>query len=581
MGRLRLAVLVLTLGGCEPLRQAFSARASVVARAAGQDLTVEQFADWVGHSAKVPLQPSALTGLANVYVDHMLFAAALARGRDLHDSLLVLAAGWPTVSQLKWDHFHQRLLAARTKLSPSQVDSAYAAGGVRLFQHILLQLPPSAAAPQERAKRTELEGLRRDIVARGGVTFAQLARRYSEDPGSKASGGYLAASPPGQLVPAFETPAWQLEPGGTSGVVRSSFGLHLIRRPPLAEVRDSFRAGLENTITGHLDSIYVDHLTTAWQLRVADGAPALARQAVQDLVAARKDSRTLVSYRGGALRVRDLVRWLFALDPNDVRAIPGASDDQLRQFLKVVTRQALLIEQADSAGVQLTADDWRQIRAEHDSIVATLERVLGITPQLLKDSAATPDARMRLAAARVDAYLGRAFQGTAQFYAVPPFLGEILRAEPPLPVRPAGLGRALEQPALVQSEGQQLPSDSAGRAALRRQILTQMVEDELLVQQAQRDTNLKVTDREVQDQVEQTVQNVRKQFTSGAEFQSQLRAAGVGSEEEWRRWVADHQRRPILRDRLLGEPRPKGKVRARSPSQSPLRTLLGQKPRPH
>src|SRR5437879_11924338 len=112
MGRLRLAVLVLTLGGCEPLRQAFSARASVVARAAGQELTVEQFADWVGHSAKVPLQPSALTGLANVYVDYMLFAAALARGRDLHDSLLVLAAAWPTVSQPKWDHFPQPLPAA-------------------------------------------------------------------------------------------------------------------------------------------------------------------------------------------------------------------------------------------------------------------------------------------------------------------------------------------------------------------------------------------------------------------------------------------------------------------------------------
>src|SRR2546427_6150753 len=132
----------------------------------------------------------------------------------------------------------------------------------------------------------------------------------------------------------------------------------------------------------------------------------------------------------------------------------------------------------------------------------------------------------------------------------------------------------------MQSEGQQLPSDSAGRAALRRQILTQMVEDELLVQQAQRDTNLKVTDREVQDQVEQTVQNVRKQFTSGAEFQSQLRAAGFGSEEEWRRWLADHQRRSILRDPLLDELRQKGKVRPLPPSQSQPRAVWGQNPGP-
>src|SRR2546426_233907 len=128
----------------------------------------------------------------------------------------------------------------------------------------------------------------------------------------------------------------------------------------------------------------------------------------------------------------------------------------------------------------------------------------------------------------------------------------------------------------MQSEGQQLPSDSAGRAALRRQILTQMVEDELLVQQAQRDTNLKVTDREVQDQVEQTVQNVRKQFTSGAEFQSQLRAAGFGSEEEWRRWLADNQRRSILRDRLLDELRQKGKLRPIPPSESQLRAFWEQ-----
>src|SRR2546427_7277022 len=97
------------------------------------------------------------------------------------------------------------------------------------------------------------------------------------------------------------------------------------------------------------------------------------------------------------------------------------------------------------------SDDWRQIRAEHDSIVATLERVLSVTPQLLKDSAATPDARMRLAAARVDTYLGHAFQGAAQFYAVPPFLGETLRAELPWSVDPGGIGRAVERAQAIRA----------------------------------------------------------------------------------------------------------------------------------
>src|SRR5256712_9794757 len=132
----------------------------------------------------------------------------------------------------------------------------------------------------------------------------------------------------------------------------------------------------------------------------------------------------------------------------------------------------------------------------------------------------------------------------------------------------------------MQSEGHRPRSDSAGQAALRRQILNQMVEEELLVQQAQRDTTLKVTDREVQDQVEQTVQNVRKQFTSGAEFQSQLRAAGFGSEEEWRRWLADNQRRSILRDRLLGELRQKGKLGPIPPSEAQMRPFWEQNPGP-
>src|SRR5438876_1455998 len=128
-----------------------------------------------------------------------------------------------------------------------------------------------------------------------------------------------------------------------------------------------------------------------------------------------------------------------------------------------------------------------------------------------------------------------------------------------------------EQLVLAQSQGAKMPEDSAGRDAARRQILSQMVDEELIVQQAERDTTIKVTEQEVQDAVEQTVQNVRKQFTSITEFKAQLRAAGFVSEEEWRRWLADQQRRSILQQRLIEDLKQKGKLRPIPPTDAEMR----------
>jgi len=263
-------------------------------------------------------------------------------------------------------------------------------------------------------KRATTEQLLRQTSAGRGA-FGAMARRYSEDPGSKAADGYLAPAARGQFVAPFEVAAWALQPGGISGVVRSPFGFHVIRRPPLAEVRDSFAAGLERAIANRLDSVYVDSLAVRRGLRVKSGAPALVRQVFGDLVSARTDTRTLVTYRGGVFRVRDLVRWIFAIDPGEVRFLPTASDDQLVQFLGLVTKRELLLAQVDSAGVQLTPDEWRQVKAAHDSAIGLLERELGLSAALFVDSAPTPAARGQLAAAHVNAYLGRALAREVEF----------------------------------------------------------------------------------------------------------------------------------------------------------------------
>jgi len=112
--------------------------------------------------------------------------------------------------------------------------------------------------------------------------------------------------------------------------------------------------------------------------------------------------------------------------------------------------------------------------------------------------------------------------------------------------------------------------------AMRRQILDRLIELEILVQQAQRDTSIKVTDQEVLDQVEQTYQNVRKQFASESDFRDQIRQARFGSVEEWRRWLADEQRRQLYAQRLIEAQRQKGKLRPIPPTEAQMREFWEQ-----
>jgi len=142
--------------------------------------------------------------------------------------------------------------------------------------------------------------------------------------------------------------------------------------------------------------------------------------------------------------------------------------------------------------------------------------------------------------------------------------------------RPILASQIEEEMVQAQAQGQPIPPDSAGRMVMRRQILDRLVELEILVQQAERDTSIKVTDQEVLDQVEQTYQNVRKQFASESDFRDQIRQARFGSVEEWRRWLADEQRRQLYAQRLIEAQRQKGKLRPIPPTEAQMREFWEQ-----
>ena len=73
----------------------------------------------------------------------------------------------------------------------------------------------------------QLNDLRGRIQA--GEKFEDLAKQYSEDPGSGKEGGYLGFFKKGELVPEYTAAALRLEPGGLSPIVESQFGFHLIQ----------------------------------------------------------------------------------------------------------------------------------------------------------------------------------------------------------------------------------------------------------------------------------------------------------------------------------------------------------------
>jgi peptidyl-prolyl cis-trans isomerase SurA len=93
------------------------------------------------------------------------------------------------------------------------------------FKQVVVTPEPSDSAMAE--ARAEAEGILEELQQ--GEDFATLARRHSDDPGTRQQGGELGWFRRGRFVPAFERVAFALPPGRYSGIVETSFGLHIIK----------------------------------------------------------------------------------------------------------------------------------------------------------------------------------------------------------------------------------------------------------------------------------------------------------------------------------------------------------------
>lgn len=207
-----------------------------------QDLTLQQFAGALGQSGFVSRTVGdRLLALQNEKreVQEFRFPADAYLGqvklegdaaRKFYDTN---SKQFETPEQARAEYvvLSQEAIEARTAVSEADARNWYESHKSRYEQpeerrasHILIATEKSDPA-KARAKAEEVL----KEVEKTPAAFAELAKKYSQDPGSAAKGGDLGFFGRGMMVKPFEDAAFRQKEGEISGIVQSDFGFHIIK----------------------------------------------------------------------------------------------------------------------------------------------------------------------------------------------------------------------------------------------------------------------------------------------------------------------------------------------------------------
>lgn len=104
----------------------------------------------------------------------------------------------------------------------------YATPEERRASHILVKADKDAPAAERDKARAKAQSLLEE-VRKNPASFAEVAKKNSDDPGSAANGGDLEFFSRGAMVKPFEDAAFSLAKGAISDIVESDFGYHIIQ----------------------------------------------------------------------------------------------------------------------------------------------------------------------------------------------------------------------------------------------------------------------------------------------------------------------------------------------------------------
>jgi peptidyl-prolyl cis-trans isomerase D len=172
------------------------------------------------------------------------------------------------------------------KVSAAEIEHYYEQNQTRYSQperrrvsHILIEVTPDADTVKRQAALAQANDLL--VQAKADPSkFAQLARDFSQDPGSAQQGGDLGWISRSTLIPQVEDAVFKLNKGDIGGVIESPFGDHVIYvtdiQAPTVKPLDQVRGDIENEVRRQMASKRFADLATKLSSAVYDQRDSLA-----------------------------------------------------------------------------------------------------------------------------------------------------------------------------------------------------------------------------------------------------------------------------------------------------------------
>jgi peptidyl-prolyl cis-trans isomerase D len=158
-------------------------------------------------------------------------------------------------------------LMQQVQIDPAEIPKYYAANRAQFekresqARHILISVEPGAGADVKQKARAKADEIYRQLQKKP-QDFPELAKQYSQDPGSAAKGGDLGFITRGAMkeVPEFEETLFKLKEGEVSAPVETKLGFHIIqatevrgaRGKSLEEMRPQIEADLRKQAAGRM-----------------------------------------------------------------------------------------------------------------------------------------------------------------------------------------------------------------------------------------------------------------------------------------------------------------------------------------